>query len=397
MTIRQIVSRPRAWAILAAAVLLWPGPAWAGIVGTTWTQEAMGLTLRFEANGSFVMQHPGGTSTGTYVLQGDVLVTQDAGGGQQVYQVSQPDPNTLVLTDMSGGTLVLRAATAGSGPTMPSVVPTGGTLARAGGLELTQAHVEPLIQLVETVIDQPVSPAERERITRAAVAEFQANPQGFLQQSQGVAQAIQTLGTMQNPFQLGLARQMLFAGFYLATLQVPQDQVPEVVKVMLEHVRVIAVDPANQLVMTDRDLDAMVAYDQFISQVMGAGSLGLGGIPRDQLEATLASQFASLPLEAKQSMVAVYPVWKATQQAWSQLTPQQQQMVVAQAQAQLQQQMMQQYQAGQGQAIADLMERGSGVAMTTDGQGRPMIDFASEAMENWIFTNTLNSMVMPPL
>ncbi len=399
MSIPRIVSRPRTWMALAAAAFLWPTLAHGGIVGRTWTQEAIGLTLRLEADGSFVMQYPGGTSGGSYTLEGDVLITRAAGGGQQVYQVSQPDPDTLVLTDLSGGSLLLRAEPGGGAAGRPGPAPTD-TLARAGELELTRTKLEPLVRLVEMVIDQAVSPEERERITRAAAAEFRANPRGFLQQCQAVDQAIQTLGTLQDPFQLGLARQMLFAGFYLASLGAPQDRVPEVVKVMLEHVRVVAVDPAAQLVMTDRDLDALVAYDGFVSQVLGAASPGFSAVPRDQLEGALASQFASLPTEVKQSMVAVYPVWQATREAWGRLTSEQQQMVVAQVRAQLARQqvmMMQQSQAGQGQPMADMLSAGSGVMMTTDSQGRPMIDFSGEFLKNQIFTNTLNSMQFPSL
>jgi len=56
-----------------------------------------------------------------------VLVTQAAGGGQQVYEVSQPDPNTLVLTDLSGGTLVLRDTAAAGGVAVPPAPPAGGS------------------------------------------------------------------------------------------------------------------------------------------------------------------------------------------------------------------------------------------------------------------------------
>jgi len=65
---------------VTAFVVVWPGAAGAGIVGRTWSQEAMGRILRLEADGSYVVRHPGGTSSGTYVLQGDVLVTQAPGG-----------------------------------------------------------------------------------------------------------------------------------------------------------------------------------------------------------------------------------------------------------------------------------------------------------------------------
>jgi len=316
------------------------------IVGVDWQAPQLQMSLVLKADGAYVFQGPAGRSAGMYQAQGQFLLMQDSATGMQsMFQLAQPEAGVLMLTDAAGNTvrMVATGVTQQAPPEEGSPVPSGGkALAQSQGKQLTEADLQPPFELTELVIDAKLSPAEKERLRASAVKEFTAQPEGFLQQVAQVRQALDRLHLLNDPFKLGLARQTLFAQLYLASKAVPADQMPEIIKIMREHVRVVAEDPANQLVLTDRDVQAMLAYGQFLMQVTGVSGLGLGGVPQATLEAQIQAQFPVLPLQAKQTLAAIYPVWQATLYSWSRMTPQQQQRVVAQLQQQVQQQEAQQ-------------------------------------------------------
>lgn len=305
------------------------------VVGTVWKAPEVGFELRLAPDGTYTFLGAGVSSAGWYRLEGQFLLMQDAANGvQSMYQIMQPSQGILVLTDGSGASLQMTATGVG---TEPSSVPSssGNTsgddriLASAGGKNLTPVEMQVGYDLVELVIDERLTQTERDRLIAASVQEFSANPEEFLRQIAELRGTMEQLHAIEDPFTLGLARQALFAQFYLATKGLPQDQIPEVIKVMREHLRVVAEDPAGQLVLTDRDLRAMVEYNRFMSQI--AGIEADSGISAEgMLEAQLQSGFASLPLETKQTLAAIYPVWQATQYSWAQMTDQQKAQVVMQ-------------------------------------------------------------------
>lgn len=150
-------------------------------------------------------------------------------------------------------------------------------------------------------------------------------PGEFSSQISQLQASMVQLNSITDPFQLGLARQMLFAQFYLATKNLPEEQVPELIRIMRQHVQVIAEDPQNQLVLTSRDLWAMIEYNNFVGNLTGSPA---PAIDPNQFAAQMQAVYPSLPLETRQTLAAIYPVWQATRYSWDQLNDQQRRQVV---------------------------------------------------------------------
>jgi hypothetical protein len=305
------------------------------IVGTRWVSNEHSLQMRLEPDGTYAFVGPGFSSSGWYQLNGQFLLMQDgANGVQSMYQLSAPSPGVLVLTDATGMSLQMKAAGAEEGtPSSPSGVQESSgdevVLATVGDQRLTTTQMQVGYDLAELVIDQRLTQVEKERLISASIEEFSASPEEFLRQINELKGTMTQLQAIQDPFMLGLARQTLFAQFYLAVKDLPSDQVPELITIMQEHLRVVAEDPETQLVLTSRDLQAMVEYNQFVAQLTGMDanpSMSIDGMLENQLQ----ESFPSLPLETKQTLAAMYPVWQATQYSWAQMNDQQRRQVVMQ-------------------------------------------------------------------
>lgn len=298
----------------------------AELVTTPWSSRELGLEMQLRPDGSYRFSGPGGSSTGSYQINGQFLLMQDGRTGQQsIYGLSQPSADTLTLTDPSGASIRMQAgkdrtAQASQAPPMAQV------LAESQGMKLTGGEMQVGYDLVELIIDERLTEPEKKRLIEASIKEFSAQPTAFLAQVNSLRSSIQRVQSLQNPFMLGLARQMLFAQFYLVTEALPEEQMPEVIRVMREHLRVVAIDRENQLLLTDRDIDAMIAYNQFMSELAG---LQATPVNREMFEQQIQQSFLALPLETRQTLAAIYPVWQATRYSWAQMNPQQQQQVIA--------------------------------------------------------------------
>jgi len=300
----------------------------AGIIGTTWTAPGQGVTLLLSPDGSYNFSGTNFSNQGQYLINDQFLLMQDTQGNQAMYQLAQPQPGILVLTDPKGGQLQFTAAAPGgqlSEGQLPSAAGTGSVLAESGDQQLTEAQMQVGYDLVELVTDEKMTNTEKERLRQAAIREFSQDPGEFMKQIGQLRDSMAQIHSITNPFQLGLARQMLFAQFYLTTKNMPEEQVPELIRLMKDHVHVIAEDPENQLVLTTRDIQAIIDYNQFVA--------GLTGNPSPAMDPNLfASQiqaiYPSLPLETRQILAAIYPVWQATRYSWDQLNDLQKQQIV---------------------------------------------------------------------
>ncbi len=327
--------------VLAAFLVGFSGVCSAAeIVGARWVASEAGFQMQLAPDGAYAFMGPGFSSNGMYLLNGQFLVMQDASTGvQTMFQLSRPSPQTLIMTDSTGVSLEMRADEANGMQPSPATDPgsqgMAEVLANSGGVSLTTREMQVGYDLAELVIDQRLSEDEKARLIAASITEFEAAPEEFLRQIEELRGTMAQLGTIEDPFMLGLARQTLFAQFYLATRDFPSQQIPELIKIMREHLRVVAEDPSTQLVLTDRDVRAMMEYNQFMAQVTGTQidpATHMAGALENQLRAS----FPSLPLETQQTLAAMYPVWQATQYSWSMMNDQQRNQVVMQMRQQAQ-------------------------------------------------------------
>jgi len=314
----------------------------AELVGTSWSASQQGITMLLSPDGSYIFSGPGFSSRGQYVLNGQFLLMQDGAGMQSMYQLSQPQAGVLILSDAEGGQMQFQApAETHSGIRLPGQAApalsaqTAGVLAESKGYQLTEAQMKVGYDLVELITDEIMSEGEKNRLKQAAIQEFSQAPEEFMNQINQLSASMKQLQSISDPFQLGLARQMLFAQFYLATRNMPEEQIPELIRLMKEHVQVIAEDPQNQLVLTTRDVQAMIEYNQFVSGLTGNQA---PAVDPNLFASRIQAVYPTLPLETRQVLAAIYPVWQATRYSWDQLSNQQKnQVIMNMAQANTQQ------------------------------------------------------------
>ncbi len=305
---------------IATLFFIFPQNSHAQIIGVAWKAESAGLELLLNRDGAYRFRGPTGESRGWYALAGDILQMQDAlTGVTSVYRITLVKPGVIVLSDSFGGAVEMTA-----GDESAATV-----LANANGRQLTEADMEVGYDMIRLIIDAPLTEHEKTRLRQKAIEEFKGQPLEFLQQVSSLGQALAPLRNLRDPQQLGLARQKLFAELYFASKPLPEDQKPEIIRIINEHVRVVAEDPENKVLLTDRDIDAFLAFNDFIAALTGSPPLTSGASGAD-LRQMLQKQFNSLPLQTKQDIAAVYPVWQAINKVWPGLAQPQRRQIVSQ-------------------------------------------------------------------
>ncbi len=318
-----------------AIVLIFFSTGQAQIVGKRWQAQNLGIEMILNQDGTYRFVSSAGISQGVYALNGEILQMQDSQTGfVSVYRVSMVRPGTLILADSYGGAIQLTAAIADNLQSNSSV------LANSGSYQLTESDVAVGYDLVSLIINSPLTEREKARLRKKSIEEFKKYPVEFLQQINSLRQSLAQIHQIRDPFQAGLMRQMLFAELYLASKPIPENQKPEIIRIITEHVRVIAEDPTNKLVLTDREVDAFLQYQNFIVQLVGTSFAG-ENLSRDQFINLVKKQYASLPLDTKQGIAAIYPIWQAIKNAWAKLNVTQRNQIVAQYRASLSSSMQQ--------------------------------------------------------
>ena len=106
-------------------------------------------------------------------------------------------------------------------------------LARSGGYELTRNDLEPALELLKFLAQAPLSQTDIQAVINESVADFQTGPQQLktalsdLQKVYGAAQATT------DPLQLGDFRQKVIGELYLSVKDLPANEVPDYVKILL--------------------------------------------------------------------------------------------------------------------------------------------------------------------
>jgi len=223
-------------------------------------------------------------------------------------------------------------------------------LAQADGLTLTTAHVDVGVALAQFIVGQPLKSSEIKALQRQSAVEFQQQPGYFLQEIQQIDQSMQQLRTLTDPWQIGLARQVLFSSLYLATAAMPEAQKPLLIQMINRYIKVLATDPANQLVLTTQDADAVAHYIAFMSRLNGQ-MMALTPSLKNNYRHELAANFSTLPLEQKQFLASASLIWKLIEHNWRQLS--------ASQRSELQQQLLSQQVVASAPAAAPAPETSS--------------------------------------
>ncbi len=297
-----------------------------------WRDADFNINLELKLDFTYGMQFPGGASNGRWAFQNGFLLLQDyqAGGAVVQYAVVGLQEDLLLLRDIQG--VQMRFQRAVSRP-KPERVParTGQPLARSGEHSLYAGQVQAGIGLLQFIIGQALKPQETRELSAATVAEFQQEPVFVLGQLESLAGSLAQLRTLTDPVHIGIARQELFYALYQASSGQPEAQKPLLIKVMQNYIKVLAEDRQNKLLLTNRDLDGMVSYLAFLSEMSG-NTRPFDQALRRQLADDLLKSFAGLPLEQKKLLCSAGLLWQVMDSNWRSLSPAQKQQFRAQFQ-----------------------------------------------------------------
>lgn len=286
----------------------------------TWAESKYNVKMILSADGTYTLQYPNGHSRGRYGLNGQTFCMQDASGTNPVcYTVVNFTGNGLVLRDVNG--LVLNYQRQGGG----EVSGTGGeTLAQKGGYTLTNGHFNAGLGILQFIIGQPVKPSEVQELKTRLIEEFHQAPAEVLQQLNSLGKSLQTIRSATDPVRIGLARQELFAAFYKATMNFKEADKPLMIQVMNRYIKVLAFDPTNNLLLTNKDANGMLNYLAFNSELMGQ-KVHLTDAIRRSIMTDLVNQFAAMPIEQKRLLCSASLIWELLESNWNRLTPAQKQ------------------------------------------------------------------------
>jgi hypothetical protein len=191
----------------------------------------------------------------------------------------------------------------------------GKVLSEKDGLKLTEDHVRAGVGIIQFVIGGKIKDAEVAELTRTLVQEFGQSPQFVLQQMEGMKQPLAQLNSMTDPLQVGTIRQGILSAFHKATLNVREKDKPLLIQIINRHVKVLAYDPANELVLTDHDADGFLKFQQFCYQLAGLG-FDVTEQQRQQFIASVQRDFPTLPVEQKRFLCSARVAWEVTEAYW---------------------------------------------------------------------------------
>ncbi len=203
--------------------------------------------------------------------------------------------------------------------------PNGNVLAEQDGVQLTRAHVQTLIDVLQFVVGEAITAAESQEIAGAAVADFQANPAKTVSDAEALSQTFARVRTVTNPIQIAMLRQAFIVAFHQAAQTLGEQGLPPFLQVMYRHVRVVGYDAANQLVLTDRDVDALIAYTSFLYQLNSGAAPAWSAEYREQLITSIQQAFPTFTLEQKKLYCGMTVYWNYLVYAWAQAAAEQRQ------------------------------------------------------------------------
>lgn len=318
----------------------------------TWVDASGSSTLTMNKDFSFSAKSSAAESYGNYGWKDNVLNFFNKQGQQiMYYTVNGINESKMSLTDPNGYKITyLKRNQQATKPQRPSTQNTTSSmqipwevgqfdnvLASSQGMDLKRSDVQKGIALLEFIVAKHIKASEVTELEKASVRDFKKNPKGFLTEINSIGEAMKRAYTISDVAKLGAARQELFASLYLATLNTPVAQQPKLVQVMNRYVKVLTYDAQNKLVLTEKDIQGMINYTEFQSQLTGNGQK-MSYTERATLKQQMVVLFSQMTLEKKQYLCSASLIWEVMEWNWNKMNTTQKQQFSAQYQQQVPQQ-----------------------------------------------------------
>jgi hypothetical protein len=140
-------------------------------------------------------------------------------------------------------------------------------LEQRGQYVLSQSDIDPALELLEFLVQSPLTPQERATITTEARAEFRETPAELLTSLQELSQIIRNIEATEDLELLGEFRQKAIAAFYKSA-QDP-NLASSYLDILLRKAPVVAYDPQTDVALTQQDLAASLAYYRQLNSYQG--------------------------------------------------------------------------------------------------------------------------------
>ncbi len=191
--------------------------------------------------------------------------------------------------------------------------------AQAGGPGFDRSMVEPLYEITEFVLGRKLRRKEKRRIAADAKMRYLRNPQGYTAEMAKIREATAKLRSLRGqPVAVAAMQDLLLGQFYFQAQGKPPTEVPAAVSLMFEQVPVVAANPTTQVVVTQRDVAALLAMDRFFTKLAGAPrTFGKRAVP---LLVAAARQWTVAGHQLGATFAKLYESWAAIQWAWSRLS-----------------------------------------------------------------------------
>lgn len=189
------------------------------------------------------------------------------------------------------------------------------------GQTLTQGMLDDWIEFGELLAGNNFDTTEKQMITLNSTVKFHKNPQEHVGLYNFASKWTKKLRES-NSVTHAKMKEFLFAQFYLQSLKQEEEELGNVqmlMKVVDNYVEVVATDTEAEVVVTQSDLDSIIANHNFMAELAGKPL-------RNQIDTAKVQQsFPQLPLENKKNLAQAESKWEEMQVLWANMSAEQQQ------------------------------------------------------------------------
>lgn len=290
-----------------------------------WVDSRYNITLVLNTNFTYSLKYQGRQSSGYWSNRGNIFCLKDKGSTIPIcYTIVSYSTSKLVLRDVKG--VIINYAKSISTPIMPKRIirknksgKSATIFAKKGNYILTERDFLYGLGLTQFVIGRKVKKSEVKELKNKLIEEFNTNPGEVLRQLKSLGASMQKVHNSTDPAKIGIARQTIFTAFYKATRNMNEYQKPLIIQVINRYIKVLAYDEANNLLLTDKDVDGYINYIVFNSDISG-NKINLNYTVKRAVKDQLVKNFNSLPLSQKQLLASASLIWKLVDSNWKKLS-----------------------------------------------------------------------------
>ena len=201
-------------------------------------------------------------------------------------------------------------------------------LASAGGNTLKESHVQVYVKMLEFIIGGKIKPAEVAEIRAESVREFKKDQASFFENVNQTDTLMNQVYQLTEPIQIAEGRMLFIGEFHKIAQTTSPNELSSVIKIANRYVKVLHYDPATSLLLTNKDIEAVLNYIDFTRKLHGMAALTAA--EKTNFRTAVPDFYAELSNEHK----AVFPVmpilWEIIDKEWKRMTPKQRDEAVAQ-------------------------------------------------------------------